>query len=261
MSHEIREQPENESPDAKAEEALLGLGIQPVPENVQAALDLQKTWQHPEGFEDIVESDSLPDIAVAMREKGVKQVSHAEGSKLWIHCKLAIKLAELLGIPEEKKADLKLIMLYHDLGKTTPGIEQRWENKQIFERERKKGKLYQPARGHALEQGERIEAGFRANGISGKKLETFMTVVRNHMETSITEMTGPKLVKMFEKFGETDEEKKETAELLAFVIQLDRNANAKIDLDSNGELANLQKEDKTGVNFDKIWERYKEAEG
>jgi hypothetical protein len=250
---------DKESPEAKAEEALLRLGVQPIPENIRAAIDLQNTWQHPEGFEDIVESDSLEGIARQMKKKNVKQVSHIEGPKLWIHCKLAIKLAEFLPISEEKKTDLKLIMLYHDLGKTTPGIEDRYENRQTLKKARAEGKLYQPARGHALEQGERIEEGFKANGISGRKLEVFMTVVRNHMETSISEMTGPKLVKMFERFGKTDEEKKETAELIAFAIQLDRNANAGLGFNDEGELENPKKENRTGEEFDKIWAKYEEA--
>ena len=228
-----------ESPEAKAEEELLDLGIQSLPENIKAVMELKKTRQHP--------------------EEGVKQISHAEGPDLWTHCKLAIKLAEFLDVSDEKKADLKLIMLYHDLGKTTPGMDDRPEIKKIQRKELDRGKLYKVARGHALEKTGDVEEGFEANGVKGRKLKAFMLVVKNHMETSLSEMTGPRLVKLFETFGKTDEERKETAELLAFVIQLDKNANSQIEFNEDGELATLKGPNTTGLDFDKIWAKYEEA--
>ena len=119
--------------------------------------------------------------------------------------------------------------------------------------ELKKGKLYQPMPGHASDRLQEIEAGFRANGIAGRKLEIFMTVVENHMETSLSEMSGGKLVKLFEKFGKDDIERKEVAELLALAIQADGNATQHVALNDQGEPAISFKDNRTGLDFDKIW--------
>ncbi len=248
-----------ESPETEVSEELLKFGLQPLPENIQAVMELQRTPQHPKGFEDIVKSDSLEDIRKAMREKDIKHVIHIEDPSLWIHCKLAIKLVEFLDIPEDKKADLKLIMLYHDLGKV--GLKDTHDIKSIQRKELSRGKLYKVAKGHASERSADIEAGFKANGISGRKLEVFMAVVQNHMETSLAEMGAPKLAKLFEGFGKTDDERKEVAELLALAVQVDGNACAHIQFDERGELANVKKENTTGVDFDKIWARYQEGKG
>ena len=65
--------PENledrESPESKASEELSKLGIQCIPENIQTVIDLQKTLQHPEGFEEIFENiDSPEEIGRSMKE-------------------------------------------------------------------------------------------------------------------------------------------------------------------------------------------------
>lgn len=269
MKNEKAEKENKESQEVKAEEELLKLGLKTVPENIRAVLELQKTRQHPENFKfernktvfykDIVESDSLEYIGDAMKDQEISRIVHAEDPYLWVHCKLAMTLAQFLDIPQEKKDDLKLIMLYHDLGKATPGLEDRPDIKAIQRKELEKGKLYKVAKGHATERSEDIENGFKANGISGRKLEVFMNVVQNHMETSLSEMSGTKLVKLFENFGTTDEEKRETAELLAFAIQVDGNACQYLEFDDKGQLLNPKKVNTTGRDFSKIWEKY-EAE-
>ena len=248
-----------ESPEVRAEEELLKLGLKSIPENIQAVIEQQKTKQHPEGFEDIVNADSIESVSKAMRGKNIKQFIHAEGPSLWTHSKFAITLAGFLHIPEEKKEDLKLIMLYHDLGKTIPGFANKGENRFILQKELQKGKLYQPVKGHALEKSQEIEDGFKANGISGRKLEVFMTVVKNHMETSLAEMSGPKLVKLFEGFGKDDIERKEVAEMLTLALQVDSNAGSRLDLSEEGEVVSRKKANTVGEDFDKIWEKYQQG--
>lgn len=248
-----------ESPEVEASEELLKLGFQCLPENIQAVIDQQKTLQHPEGFETIVNTDSLEELREAMKEKNIKQVVHSEGESLWIHTKLAMTLIGLMDISDEKKSDLKLIMLYHDLGKTTPGMEERPEIKKIQEKEVSRGKLYKVAKGHAVEKSKDIEDGFRANGISGHKLEVFMTVVKNHMETSLPRMTPLELVKLFEGFGKNDDERKEVAELLALAMQADSNACSYVELRDDGRLGSFKEENRIGFDFDKIWARYEEG--
>jgi len=256
MKQDLENLENKNSPETKAEEELLELGLPSLPENIQAVIDQHKTFQHPEGFERIVELDSLENVADAMKEENIKRLIHAEGPNLWIHSKFAIKLVEFLDIPEEKKRDLKLIMLYHDLGKTTPGMEERPEIQEIQRKELEKGKLYQVSKGHATERSQDIEAGFMANGISGRKLEVFMDVVKSHMGNHLSEMSGLELVKLFEPFGRNDDERKETAELLAFTIQVDGNACSQIELCPDGQLQSPKKVNTTGEDFDKIWAKY-----
>lgn len=250
---------DQESPEAEAEEELLKLGVATVPENIRVVLELQKTSQHPRGFDDIVKAETLEQAEKAMEEKGIEHFVHAEDPHLWVHCKIAMKMVEFMPIADEKKADLKLILLYHDYGKTAPGMEYRREIKDIQRKELARGKLYKVTKGHASEKLEETEAGFRANGISGRKLEVFMTVVRNHMETSLPEMSGAKSVNLFEGFGETDEEKRGVAELLAWTIQADSNATSHLKFTDRRELGIEFKDNRTGLDFEKIWSKYLDA--
>lgn len=103
MASELEKSKEIESPEEKASEELLNLGLQSIPENIRAVLDLQKARQHPEGFEDIVEADSLEKIGKAMKDKNVKQFIHAEGPNVWSHVKFAVKLVDFMNAPEEKR--------------------------------------------------------------------------------------------------------------------------------------------------------------
>jgi hypothetical protein len=101
-------------------------------------------------------------------------------------------------IPNEIKKDLKLIMEYHDLGKTIS-----WQQENNIEQTQKKlekGELHQAMIGHQKEKLIEIESGFKSNGIDGQKLKIFMTVVSNHMNTSLLEQDPKKTVKLFETF-------------------------------------------------------------
>jgi hypothetical protein len=254
----IEVESEAELAEVRAEEELLKFGIPTLPENIQAVIDQQKTMQHPEGFEDIANPENFKGMASAMKEKNINHVIHFEGQSTWIHAKLAIRLVEFLKVSEEMKNDLKLIMLYHDLGKTTPGMKERPEVKEIQVKELGKGKLYQVAKGHADERLGDIQKGFEANGITGRKLEIFMYVVKNHMNF-INKMEAKGLTKMFEKFGENDEERKEVAELLAYAQQVDSNATSHAELFEDGEIGSSKVPNTTGFDFDKIWAKYLEG--
>jgi hypothetical protein len=238
----------------------LELGISPLPENIKAVMDYQKTPQHPKGFEDIVENPnySVGEIASAMKEKRIEQVIHIEGPSVWSHCKGAIKLVELMDIPEDKRADLKLIMLYHDLGKTDPGLSETSESRDIARRELRKGKLYRVTKGHAEEKLSEVEAGFMVNGISGRKLEVFMSIVKNHM-VKLHEINDKKLVELFDGFGGDDEEKKEAAELWAWAMQADSNSTSSIGLTEEGGLKTIKGENTAGAEFGALWQRYLDA--
>lgn len=257
MVDETGETHEAETPEVKAEEELLKFGLQCVPENVKAVMELQKTMQHPEGFEEIVNTDSLEEMVQVMKQKDVSQFIHAEGPNLWIHCKFAMTMAKFLPISEEKKADLKLIMLYHDLGKV--GMPDTSEIKNIQRKELERGKLYKVAKGHASERSKDIENGFSANGIEGRKLKFFMRIVENHMETKLARMEGHELVGLFRKFGTDPEKIKDAAELLAMAIQVDGNACSRLEFLEDGQVGSVKPVNTTGADFDKIWDRYLEA--
>jgi len=248
-----------ETPEEKAAEELSDFGLQAIPENIKVVLALQATRQHPEGFQKTAASDSLDEVKRTMEENEIKRFVHAEGPYLWTHCRAALKAVDFLDIPADKKEDLKLIMLYHDFGKTSEELYKRKTVGEVQKKELKRGKLYRVAMGHASEKLPEIKAGFKANGILGRKLDIFMLVVENHMETSLPDMSGPKLVKLFEKFGKTDEERKEVAELLMLAVKADSRATLNIDLKENGEISPVMKNNWTGLDFDKIWQRYQEA--
>ena len=252
----------NESLEAKIEADLLELGIEALPENVEAAMDYQATLQHPKGFEEIINNMNNPEeLKKAMQEKGIKKVVHSEGVNVWDHCKAAIKEAETMDIPEDKKEDLKLIMLYHDLGKTYPDIKDRRLNVEILKKElgKERGKLYQPMAGHADERLFEVKDGFRANGLSEHKVEVCTTVVKNHMNGSLLEMSTSKLVKLIDGFGADEATRKEVVELLVLALLADGNANQHIELMDDGELKFSKNEKKLGMDFDRVWEKYQEG--
>ena len=250
-----------ESPEAQAQEELLSLGITPIPENIQTVLLLQETPQHPEGYEEITQNlgGTIEEVSRAMRKNRIRHIVHAEGPDLWTHCKFAMRMVDFMPIPDEKKADLKLILLYHDRGKASPELAQDDEIREIQQRELGKGKLYKVAKGHAGEGLPETEAGFKANGISGRKLEVFMAVVRNHMENQLAEMGGSRLVSLFDSLGRNEGERKEAAELLALAVQADGNATSHVQFTDRSDLGIVFKDNRTGLKFEEIWARYLDA--
>lgn len=226
-------------------------------ENIEALMEQQKTQQHPAGYEDLLANLDKPDeLKRLMEEKGVNSIVHSEGLTVWNHVKLAIQEIESMDIPDEEKADLKLIMLYHDLGKTT--AYQSEKNIEQTEKQLKKGKLHQAMIGHHKERLSDIETGFRANGVDGEKLKIFMIVVENHMNTSLLEQDLKKTVKLFEGFSNNDEERKRVVELLTSVLQVDGNATERIDL-VEGEIKYSKNDKKLKLDFDSVWKKYEEG--
>ena len=110
------------SPEARAEEELLQLDFRQCRKTSGGYWSCKKLSNTPKDIEGILATDDLEEIGKAMREKNITHVIHVEDPSLWIHTKLAMTLAEFLPIEDDKKADLKLIMLYHDLGKTNPRV-------------------------------------------------------------------------------------------------------------------------------------------
>lgn len=264
MSIESRgfsEVPPQEISETNIEEAtkkeLSDLGIEASRENIEALMEQQKTQQHPAGYEGLLANFDKPDeLKRLMKERSIKSIVHSEGLTVWDHTKSAIREIESMDIPDTEKADLKLIMLYHDLGKTT--ARQSEKNIEQTKKKLERGELHQAMIGHHKERLSDIEAGFKANGVDEQKLRMFMTVVENHMNTSLLEQDPKKTVKLFEGFGDNDEERKKVVELLTLVLQVDGNATQHIDL-VDDELKYSKNEKKLKLDFDSVWKKYEEG--
>ena len=99
-----------------AKKELADLGIEALPNNLEAFISQKNLQQHPVGYEDLLASIKDPYILKSlMKEKGIKSIIHSEGLTLWDHVKLSIQEIDLLDVPYEDKKDLKLIMFYHDM--------------------------------------------------------------------------------------------------------------------------------------------------
>ena len=240
-----------------AVEKLSELGFEANNENIETYVELSHTKQHPDGFEEITNNLDNPDkLKLSMQEKGIDSVIHSEGKTVWAHTELSIRDIESMEIAESVKNDLKIIMLYHDLGKTVASknevnIEQ--TNKKLANHE-----LSQSMIGHQNEKLEDIENGLKANGVDGEKLEIYMTIIKNHMSTSIMEQDPKKTARLFDSFGENEEKIKLIVHLLTLVIQIDGNATGHIKL-INGELDYSKNERKTNMDFVSVWNKYLEG--
>lgn len=251
------EQPKQLIEPDEVKKELAELGIEPFPENIEALAEQQNTKQHPEGYAEILDQIDNPDeLKKIMQEKSIKSIIHSEGVTLWDHVKAAIQEIESMNISGEEKADLKLIMLYHDLGKTVSVKNE----KNIAQTRKKleKGELDQAMIGHHQEKLGDIETGFKANGIEGKKLQIFMMVVENHMNTSLLEQDPKKTVKLFEGFGKNNDERREAVKLLTNVLQIDGNATQRIDV-IDGALKYSRNDKKLALDFNSVWEKYEEG--
>lgn len=242
---------------SRAARELSELGIEVSPENIEAVIEQRRTPQHPEGFEEILDSLNNPEeLRRLMSEKGVKSIVHSEGPTVWDHTKLAISEIESMPILEETKKKLKIVMLYHDLGKTVSG-----RNEKNIEQTRKKlekGELHQTMIGHHEERLADIEAGLRANGFNEQEIKIFMIVIKNHMNTSLLEQDPKKVAKLIEGFGENDDERRDVVGLLTLVLEADGNATQHIDL-VDGQLKYSKNEKKLSIDFGNVWKRYEEG--
>jgi len=248
----------NEIAKEGAKKELNRLGLEASRENIEAVRDQQETKQHPAGYEKILANLGNPvKLKKAMEEEGIKSIVHSEGLTVWGHAKKAIQTVETMNLPDEEKADLKLIMLYHDLGKTTAAKSEK--NVARTEKNLKKGDLHQAMIGHPRERLDDIRAGFTASGVTGQKLENFMTVVKNHMNTSLMEQDPKKTVKLFKEFGANDEQRMSVVKLLVAAIRIDGQATGRAAL-VHGKIEFSENEKKVKSNFTDVWDRYKEGQ-
>ena len=249
--------PKKDPKEEMAKKELMEIGVEVTPENIGNVIKQIETPQLPEGFDDIYNNlQNAESLKSAMKEKGISSITHAEGKSVWDHSKLSVKLIDELEIDSEKKKLLKLIMFYHDLGKTDV-----WNNEQNVKKTNEKkaqGKIMQSMIGHAEAKTDKIADGLKSNGLSGKELDLALLVIKNHMQTSIPEQDPKKTFLLIESFGTNDEERKNAAELLMMLLQCDGNATQHVDLE-NEELRYSKNEKKLAINFNSVWSKYEEG--
>jgi len=268
MSAEYRVGLEKKEPEAQKEKLereeiareLLEFGLEARAENIQAALELKSTRQIPEEFADILGDLSDPEkLKSAMIEYDINVIIHSEGSTVWDHVRAAFHQVEILDIPDDQKKRLKLLMLFHDWGKTVVVAEP--INIDQTRKRAAQGELAQAMIGHEKEKLSEIKAGFLANGVSEKELPSLTKIVENHMQNKVSflEQNPEKTVKFFESFGETDEERKTMIELFVLVLQIDGLAAEHVSLSEDGELVYSKNEKKSELSFEKVWNKYEQS--
>lgn len=243
--------------EKQASKELAELSLEVKRENVEAIISQMKTDQHPNGFEEILSNLNTPErLKEAMSESNINSIVHSEGQTVWDHVRASIVEIGTLDMPDNLKSDLRLIMLYHDLGKIE--VADSAENAKATEKKLAKGELHRSMIGHADAKKDEILSGLQANGISGDKLDRFMAVIANHMKTSLIEQDPKKTVKLFETLGQNDAERRETVQLLIAVQQADSNATEHINL-VDGKLNYSRDEEKPKLDFEVVWNKYEEG--
>lgn len=241
-----------------AKRELLECGIEPKTEHITAVLQMMETSNFPAGFDDIIENLRVPEkLKTVMQERNITSIIHAEGATVWEHVKAVIKMIDSLEVPEDEKKELRLIMLYHDIGKT-----EVWKKEENMFRTRKyldeKRSLHVSMIGHEHSKLDQMREGLSAEGVDGQKLERFMNVILNHMNISILEQDPRKTFKLMEGFGETEEERKATVRLLANALVVDGLATQKVDLVGD-TLEYGRNEKKIAFTFETLWSKYEEG--
>ncbi len=182
-------------------------------------------------------------LAEAMRKADVTTIMHAEGLTVGDHVAAVLAAAEALpDLSEEDRRDLRLLVLYHDLGKAEVATSKK--NLDQNNKQRAKGRLVVSMMGHAdpgqiPDSWPRIEAGLRVNGVSDEALPRYLKVIEKHMEflakitpeflTKINpndeSQPDPKAVKQLYDFihqlGSTDEERRWVFEKLNLLEHAD----------------------------------------
>jgi len=251
---EMLSEGQREAMKARAEADLGALGIESRPEHVSAIREMMMTSNFPDGYEDIVAKLGNPDeLKQAMEARGISSIVHSESANVWEHSKLAIREIDNMGIPEERKKELRLVMLYHDLGKTTSWRSE--QNQTATNKHLEAGELHRGMIKHPEENLDRIRAGLAAGGIDESRLDILITVIKNHMQTSLAEQDPKKTVKTLETFGTNDEQRKEALTILVQVLEADGEATEKVEI-KDGHLVSTKNAKKLALNADQIWEKY-----
>ena len=160
---------------------LTELGFETTAENIENVVELMQTTQIPPEFASLLYMlNNNETLRAVMVEYGIREIVHTEGPTVWDHTKLAIRYVDILeGLTSEEREDLRIIMLYHDRGKAAVCNEPH-NTTQTIPRLRETGILLRPMKGHEKARLTEIRAGLQSNGITGDKLDMYMTIIENH---------------------------------------------------------------------------------
>ncbi|MFA5107389.1 MAG: hypothetical protein WC497_03645 [Patescibacteria group bacterium] len=236
---------------------LRELGLEANRENIAAAQEMQRVPNLPRGYADIEDSlDDLERLRIAMEKAGITSITHSEGKTVWDHTRRCIHELEKLGLPADQNEELRLILLYHDLGKTE-AIRFPWNISRTRERA-EKGKLQVAMMGHPEARLDDINRSLASNGLAGERLDRAMTVIQNHMRTDLLIMNPVKIVPIIESFGADDGQRRETLNLLALVIKIDGLGTQYTTL-AEGKLSVVHDVEKEHFEPEAVWKRYEEG--
>ena len=239
------------------EKELEDLGIEAKRQHIEAVLAMKNTSNFPAGFEDIAASLGSPDrLKILMREKSIHSIVHSEGGTVWDHVRTAILRVNELPIGDDEKRKLKLIMLYHDLGKVE--VWAREENIKRTQKHLEQGGLHVAMIGHEKARTDEIRAGLQAAGIGDGELKQFTQVILNHMNTEILIQDPKKTYALVSDFGESEQERETVMKLLVSALTTDGSATEKLDLVGD-ELVYTKNELKSAATFEDYWGKYEEG--
>lgn len=237
----------------RPEDILASLGLQATPTAVLVLAKQKVTPQLPDVPEVLSALQAEPEVLrEAMEAAGITTITHAEGLTLWDHTEATIREADKLDIPEEDKALLKTILLYHDQGKTEVGEDG--DNPARTAEKLAAGEMLCSMVGHERASLDVVEAGFREVGVDDPELCLF--VVRNHMQTEMLQNSPKKTFALFDEMPE--ENHRRAAELLALAIQMDGRGTRRVTLE-DGRLTEETNAGRGEFAFETIWNTYQEG--
>lgn len=234
---------------------LAELEIPVIPENIAAALAQKAVPQHPKEFSEVIQNLSdRTALKANMIEFNIVSIIHSEGTTVWDHVKRSIQEVDSLAVDTSLALRLKILMLYHDFGKTIVAdspINTKATQKRLLNRR----SLHAAMLGHERNGFDVMKAGLIANGLDEETVHDFLTIIRHHMNTGLATQNPLKTVEQIDSFAATDAKRQEITQLLAWVLQVDGAATEHIDLE-DGELHITNNERKAAVTFEAIWAQY-----
>jgi hypothetical protein len=113
--------------------------------------------------------------------------------------------------------------------------------------------------GHAKAALEQTEKKLKANQLDDKEIELCIKVIENHMETDVLQRKNPeKIVALFSKFGENEEEIKTGIYYLTRMLHIDYLSTKNIILRDN-KLEYSEESKKSEFTFERVREKYMTA--
>lgn len=125
-------------------------------------------------------------LGMLMREANISSIMHAEGLTVGDHVVAVMAAADAIpNLSDEDRHDLRILVLYHDRGKTEVATSDK--NLAQSEKQRANGKLSVSMIGHAnpaelTQTWPKIKTAFAANGVSDEYVPRFLKVVEIHMD-------------------------------------------------------------------------------